>query len=495
MTSAPVRRRVVVLAAVASIMAALDTLVVATALTTIQRDLHASLDTLEWTVNAYNLSFAALLMTAAALGDRYGRARMFALGLTIFVIASAACGFARSAPELIAARAVQGVGAALVSSLALALVGAVFPAERRGAVLGGIQGATGLATACGPLLGGAIAQGLAWQWIFWVNVPIGLIAIPLALRRIPDSRGPDPALDLPGLTLVTTGAFALLYALMRGASTGWTTPAVLVAAATGSILLTAFVRWELRTPAPMLPMSLFRARGFTAGNTAVFLAFAALFAAVFFYPQLLQSVLGLSPLRTGVLLLPWTLTLVCCAPFAGKLTDRIGPRPVATTGLTFMALGMFRIATVSHPAMSYAPLIIPLIISGIGTALVVPATQSATLSAVHPDLIGKAAGASSTMREFGGVFGTALAATIFTTTGAYTTRETFTAGFRPAIAFAAALALLGALTSLGLPTRRKPTEPTNSRPAQSSLLTRFPRNRNNTGSSDVSRSTSSPPVH
>lgn len=448
------QRWVLVLGAIASCMAALDTLVVATALSTIRRDLGATIDTLEWTVNAYNLSFAVLLMTAAALGDRFGRTRMFALGLGIFAVASAACALSTSVAMLIAARAVQGAGAALLMSLALALVGAAFPEKGRGRAMGIVQGATGLATACGPLIGGTVAQGMAWQWIFWINVPIGLIAIPLVLNRIPESRGPDSALDLPGLALITGGATGIVWALVRGDITGWASIEVVVSAIAGLALLIAFGWWEARCPEPMLPLALFTSRGFSVGNSAIFLAFAALFTSVFFYAQFLQTVLGYDPLATGLRLLPWTMILFFCAPIAGVLADRFGERTILGIGLVSMAIGMLWIASVAEARMAYHSLVIPLILSGIGTSLAIPSAQSSVVGAVPQSAIGKAAGANSMMRELGGVFGIAIAAAVFAGFGGYGSPDEFVTGFKPAVTVGAALALLGALTALALPGRR-----------------------------------------
>lgn len=447
------RRWVLVLGAVASCMAALDTLVVATALSTIRRELGAG-DTLEWVVNAYNLSFAVLLMTAAALGDRFGRRRVFALGLGVFTVASAGCGLSTSVGMLIAARFVQGAGAALLMSLALALVGTAYPGEGRGRAMGIVQGVTGLATACGPLVGGAVAEGVAWQWIFWLNVPLGVIAIPLALNRIPESRGPDGALDLAGLGLLTGGALGIVWALVRGGSSGWGSAEIVGSVVAGLVLSAVFARWEMRSREPMLPMRLFAARGFAAGNAAIFLTFAALFASVFFYAQFLQTVLGYDALGAGVRLLPWTMVLFFCAPVAGVLADRIGERAVLVCGPALMAIGMVWIAAVADPAMSYGALVIPLIVSGVGTSLAIPAAQSAVVGAVEPEFIGKAAGANSMTRELGGVFGIAVAAAVFAAYGDYGSAVEFTAGFRRAITAGAGLAAAGALVALAVPGRR-----------------------------------------
>lgn len=447
------QRWVLALGAVASMMAALDTLVVATALGTLREDLGASLATLEWTVNGYNLSFAVLLITAAVLGDRFGRRRMFAVGLAIFVAGSAACAVAGSAGMLIAARVVQGAGAALIMSLALALVTAAFAPERRGGAIGVLEGVTGLAVACGPLVGGAVAEGLSWQWIFWVNVPIGLLAIPLVLTRIPESFGSEIAVDGVGLALVTGGALGVVWGLVRGNIVGWTDPEILLTLGGGIVALIGFAAWESRTRTPMFPVRMFTSRGFAAGNVAIFLTFAALFGAVFFFAQFLQMVFHYGPLGAGLRLLPWTLTLFFCAPLAGVLADRIGERPLMTVGLTLQAIGLGWIALLADPGMAYTAMVLPLVVAGIGVSMAIPTAQSAVVGAVEHGSIGKAAGANSMMRELGGVFGIAVVVAVFAGFGGYGSPGEFVDGFGPAIAVGAALSLLGAAVALALPGR------------------------------------------
>jgi EmrB/QacA subfamily drug resistance transporter len=448
------RRWVLALAVVASFMVALDTLVVSTALTTIRLDLGASIEALEWTVNAYNLSFAVLLMTASALGDRFGRRRLFAAGLLLFSVASAACALAPDAGSLIAARTVQGAGAAFVMPLALALVGAAFPPERRGAAIGALQGLTGLAVASGPLIGGAVAQGVAWQWIFWINVPIGLVAVPLALARIPESRGHDDALDPRGLALITAAAVGIVWGLVRGNGAGWGAFEVLASLALGALALAAFVAWEARAAAPMVPLRLFRSRAFSAGNGAMFLTLASLFAAVFFLAQFLQTGLGNDPLGAGLRLLPWTATLFFVAPVAGSLVDRYGERPFLVAGLSLQAAGMAWIALIADPGMTYATMVPALMIAGCGVSMALPAAQNAAVNAVEPAAIGKAAGINSTLRELGGVFGIAVSVAVFAGAGSYASAAAFSDGFVPAIAMAAALSLAGAVVGLAVPSRR-----------------------------------------
>ena len=318
-TNKAITRWVVALTGIGSLMAALDTLVVSNALNTIRLDLGASLAQLEWTVNAYNLSFAVLLITGAALGDRYGRRNMYALGLGLFTAASAACALAPNVGLLIAARAVQGAGSALLVPLGLALLSAAFPPERRGVAIGMFSAITGLAVASGPLIGGAVVQGINWEWIFWLNVPIGAVAVPLVLTRMKESFGPDTRLDVRGLALISTGVFGIVWGLVRGNPVGWGSLEVIGSLVAGAALVGAFVAWELRAPEPMLPMGFYRSRAFAAGNTATFFTFASLFSCVFFFSQLLQTDLGYGPLGAGLRLMPWTATFITVAPVVGSI--------------------------------------------------------------------------------------------------------------------------------------------------------------------------------
>jgi EmrB/QacA subfamily drug resistance transporter len=454
MTAKQMRTWAVVLTGVGSLMAALDTLVVSSALSTIRLDLGASLQQLEWTVNAYNLTFAVLLITAAALGDRFGRRRLYAVGLALFSAASAACALAPSVGWLIASRAVQGAGAALVVTLGLALLSAAFPPERRGAAIGIFSAITGLAVASGPFVGGAVVEGINWEWIFWLNVPIGLATVPFVLRRMNESFGPDSGLDVPGLGLVTGGAFGIVFALVRGNAAGWGSAEVVLALLGGALLVAAFVAWELRAAEPMLPMRFFRSRGFAAGNTAMFFTFASLFTGVFFFAQLLQTVFGYGPFEAGLRLLPWTATFMTVAPVAGMLADRIGERPFMVSGLVLQAIGMAWIALIAEPDMAYGQLVVPLIVAGIGVSLAIPSGQNSVVGSVDESAIGKAAGTNSMMRELGGVFGIAIAAAVFAGAGGYASAQAFADGFAPAIGVSAGFSLLGALAATMLPRER-----------------------------------------
>src|SRR5271154_2840910 len=452
---------VLALTGVGSLMAALDTLVVSTALATIRLHLHASVEQLEWTVNAYNLSFAVLLITAAAIGDRFGRRRFYAAGLGLFVAASAACALAPNVGLLIAARTVQGVGAAFIATLGLALLSAAFPPERRGAAIGIFSAITGLAVASGPLVGGAIVQGINWEWIFWVNVPIGLVAIPLVLTRMRESHGPLSALDIRGLALVTLAAFGLVWGLVRGNQSGWGSAEVLASLALGVSLMAGFVAWELRAREPMLPMRMFRSRAFSAGNAAIFFTFASLFGTVFFYAQLLQTGLGYGPLGAGLRLLPYTAMFMVVAPVAGALADRIGERPLLVGGLTLQTIGMAWLALIAKPDLAYSHMLAPFIIAGVGVSMAIPAAQNSVVGSVASEALGKAAGVNSMMRELGGVFGIALAVAVFAATGGYASAQAFTNGFGPAIGVSAGLALAGALAAAVLPSRRTTATQTN----------------------------------
>jgi len=445
---------VLALTAIGSLMAALDTLVVSTALSTIRLDLHASVEQLEWTVNAYNLSFAVLLITAAALGDRFGRRNLYATGLGLFAMASAACALAPSVGWLIAARTVQGAGAALIMPLGLTLLSEAFPPERRGTAIGIFSAITGLAVASGPLVGGAIVQGISWEWIFWVNVPIGLLALPLVLTQMRESHGPQAALDIRGLALVTLGALGVVWGLVRGNQAGWGSAEVLATLTAGVLLIGSFIGWELRAREPMLPMSFFRSRAFSAGNAAIFFTFASLFGTVFFYAQLLQTALGYGPLGAGLRLLPYTATFMTVAPIAGTLADRIGERPLLVGGLTLQTIGMAWLALIAKPDLAYSHMLAPFIIAGVGVSMAIPAAQNSVVGSVSSEALGKAAGVNSMMRELGGVFGIALAVAVFAGTGGYASAQAFTDGFGPAVGVSAGLALAGALSAVALPSRR-----------------------------------------
>jgi EmrB/QacA subfamily drug resistance transporter len=449
----------------ALVMVTLDNLVVTTALPVIRKDLHASLEGLEWTVNAYTLTFAVLLLTGAALGDRFGRRRMFAVGLTIFTLASAAAALAPSMGVLVAARAVQGAGGAIVMPLTLTILSAAVPAEKRGVALGAWGGIGGLAVALGPLVGGAVVSGLSWQWIFWINVPVGLVLIPIALRRLDETYGPSGKLDLPGVGLVSAGLLGIVWGLVRGNGQGWTSPEIVLALTGGAIVLVGFVLWELRTATPMLPMRFFRNRTFAMTNLASLLMFFGMFGSIFLLAQFFQTVQGYSPFGSGLRILPWTAMPIFVAPIAGALSDRIGGRRIIATGLALQAIGLGWIAAVSTPTTPYAELVAPFVLSGIGMALFFAPVANLVLSSVRPEEEGQASGANNAIRELGGVFGVAVLASIFAHYGGYGTGQSFVDGLTPAIWVGAVVVGFAAIAALMIPRRRRPAEVEVLRPA------------------------------
>jgi MFS family permease len=447
-------RWVVVLTGIGSLMAALDTLVVSKALSTIRLDLHASVEQLEWTVNAYNLSFAVLLLTGAALGDRYGRRNLFATGLALFAGASAVCALAPDIGWLIAARTVQGAGAALIMPLGLALLSAAFPPERRGAAIGIFSAITGLAVASGPLVGGHVVEGIDWTWIFWINVPIGLLAIPFVLTRMRESHGPDTSLDIRGLALVTGGALGIVWGLVRGNQAGWGSAEVIGVAAgrrpaRGGVRRLAAARPRADAADGLLPLAglLGRQRG-----------------------DLLHVRVAV---RRGVLLRPAAadrarLRAARRRAEAAALDrhvhdrspDRRRPgrpdreRPLLVGGLSLQALGLAWMALIAEPGLAYSHMLAPFVVAGVGVSMAIPAAQNSVVGSAGIDAIGKTAGTNSMMRELGGVFGIAVAVAVFAGSGSYASAAAFTDGFGPAIGVAGALALAGAAAGLAVPGRR-----------------------------------------
>jgi EmrB/QacA subfamily drug resistance transporter len=438
---------------VALFMVTLDNLVVTTALPVIRTDLHSGISGLEWTVNAYTLTFAVLLLTGAALGDRFGRRRLFTIGISIFTLASAAAALAPSIGALDAARAVQGLGGAIVMPLTLTILSGAVPPERRGLALGAWGGISGLAVAIGPLVGGAVVSGISWHWIFWLNVPIGLVLAPLALLRLRESHGPTTRLDLPGLVLASTGLFGIVWGLVRGNSVGWGSGEIIGALVVGFALLGAFVWWELRTASPMLPMRFFRNRTFALANVASLFMFFGMFGSIFLLAQFFQTVQGYSPLQAGLRILPWTAMPIFVAPIAGALSDRVGGHKLMGLGLALQAAGLAWIAAVSTPTTAYSALVIPFILSGVGMALFFAPVANVVLSSVSREEEGQASGANNAVRELGGVFGVAVLASVFSHYGGYQTGATFVDGLTPAVYVGAALVGVGSLAAFAIKRR------------------------------------------
>jgi len=446
------------ISSIALFMVTLDNLVVTTAIPVIRRDLHASLSSLEWTVNAYTLTFAVLLLTGAALGDRFGRKRVFALGISIFTLGSVAAALAPSVEVLNVARAAQGLGGAIVMPLTLTILSAAVPPEKRGLALGAWGGISGLAVAFGPVVGGAVVQGISWHWIFWLNVPIGVVLVPLALSRLQESYGPTAKLDLPGLGLVSAGLFGIVWGLVRGNSVGWASAEIVGALAAGAALVAAFVAWELRAEEPMVPMRFFRDRTFSLANTASLFMFFGMFGSIFLLSQFFQTVQGYSPLGSGLRILPWTLAPMFIAPVAGALSDRIPAKNIIGTGLALQAGALAWIAAVSTPTTPYSHLIVPFMIAGVGMALFFAPVANVVLSAVRPKEEGQASGANNAIRELGGVFGVAVLASIFAHAGGYRTADTFAHGMTTAVYVGAAVVALGAAAAFAIKRPRRKAE-------------------------------------
>jgi EmrB/QacA subfamily drug resistance transporter len=439
---------------IALFMVTLDNLVVTNALVSIREDLGATIEELEWTVNAYTLSFAVFLLTAAAIGDRLGRRKVFAAGLGIFTLASAAAAVAPSTDALIAARALQGLGGAVITPLSLTLLSEAFSAERRGLALGVWSGVAGLGVALGPVVGGAVVEGLSWQWIFWLNVPIGLALAPTALALLRESRGPNDRLDLPGVALASSGLMGVVYGIVRAQSLGWTSSTVLASIGAGIALLAAFVAWEGRTATPMLPMRFFRNRAFAATNGVSLAMYFGTFGAIFLLAQFFQVAQGYSPLEAGIRTLPWTAMPIFVAPVAGILSDRIGSRPLMVAGLALQAAGLAWLAAVSAPDVAYTALLPGFVMAGAGMALVFAPAANAVLGAVRPSEAGQASGATNTIREIGGVLGVAVLATVFTDAGGYGSPQAYVDGLVPAVWVGAVVLAVGAVVALLVPGRR-----------------------------------------
>jgi EmrB/QacA subfamily drug resistance transporter len=432
-------------------MVVLDNLVVNVALPSIHRDLGASIQALEWTVNAYVLAYAVFLLTGSALGDRFGRRRLFVGGITLFTLASAASALAPTSGALIAARAAQGIGAAIVTPLTLTLLADAFPAERRGVAIGVWSGISGVAVALGPLVGGAMIQAANWHWIFWINVPIGVVLVPLALNRLSESRGPTRKLDLRGLALASTGLFGIVFGLVRSQSQGWTSPEILISLIAGAALVVAFIVCELRTAEPMLPMSFFAKRSFAVTNAVSLAMYFGMFGSIFFLSQFLQNVLHNSPFHAGLKLLVWTGATMVVSPLAGFFSERYGSRLFMVAGLSLQATALGWLALIASTHQTYASMIAPFILAGAGMSLVFAPSANAILASVRTDQTGQASGATNAVRELGGVLGIAVLATVFTTHGSYASAQGYVNGLVPAMWVGVAVLAAGALIAAVLP--------------------------------------------
>jgi EmrB/QacA subfamily drug resistance transporter len=451
----PHRRLTVLLTAGAYLLITLDALVVVTALPSIHADLSGGAGNLPWIVNAYALTFAAGIITAAALGDRLGRRRTYVAGLLLFSLASAACALAPNLGLLIGFRAVQGLGAAIVMPLGLTLLTSSFPAERRGAVVGIWGGVAGLGVASGPLVGGVVTEGLDWHWIFWVNVPIGIAATVAVLRVLPETYGPRTRLDPIGMVTASGAMGSLVWGVLRAPQAGWGATEVLVALVLGVVLLAGFLAWESVSPAPMVPLSLFRSRVFAAASLTQFLMAASIFATAYVTSQYFQIARGDTPLGAGLRFLPWTMTPLLVAPVAGRLVDRIGARALAAPGLVLQAVGFVWLLHEAHTHAGYAGFVVPFVVAGVGISMALPAPSAAGLNAAPAALLGRAAGVLNTVQQLGQAVGVAVVTVVFDAHGSLDSPAQTLSGYEPALVTAATISLLGAAAALGISHQRR----------------------------------------
>lgn len=435
-------------------MATLDNLVMTNALPVLHVDLGASVEELQWFINAYTLVFASLILFAVALGDRFGRRTVFAIGIGLFTIASAAAAFSTDPTQLIVARAIQGLGGAGIMPLSLSLLAGSVEPRRRPLAIGIWGGIAGLGVAAGPLIGGAVVQGWNWQGIFWINVPVGIIAVPLILLVLPNAFGDKVRADIVGVLLAGLGVLGIVFGIVRGNPAGWDSLEVIGSLAAGAVLIVAFLLWELRSPAPLLPLRLFRDRSFSVANVVGFGFSFGMFGSVFILIQFLQIVQGNNPLQAAVLTTPWTMAPMVVAPLAGAFAGRIGTRRLIVAGLTLQALGLFWIAATMSATVAYTTLLPAFIAAGIGMGLVFAPSSTAVLANIRPEDTAKASGTNSTLREIGVALGIAVLTAVFTGAGGQLTPTGYVDAAIPAVFVGAAVLAATALVALLLPLGR-----------------------------------------
>lgn len=443
-------------------MSTLDNLVMTTALPAIRADLSASLEQLQWMVNAYTLAFASLMIAAASLGDRIGRRRAFVLGIGLFGAGSVASALAGSAGMLIAARAVQGAGAAAILPLSLTLLAGAVPAARRAMAIGIWGAVSGLGVALGPVIGGAVVDGISWQAIFWLNVPVTFVAIPLVLRALPESFGRRHRLDLAGVLLAGLGVLAIVWGVVRGNDDGWTSAPVLGRLLVGVALLAAFLWRERRAAHPLVPPRLFAVRSFSVANAAGFAFSVGAFGVVFVLSQYLQIGLGYSPFQAGLRTLPWTAAPMLVAPLAGLLAPRTGVRPLLTAGLVLQAAGLAWIGLIVAGTTSYPDFVPGLVLAGVGMGLTFAPSATAVLADMPEVEHGTASSVNATVRELGAAVGVAVVVAVFQAAGGTLSPDGYAGGLRPAMLVGAAVIAVGAAASVLMPAatgRRAPADP------------------------------------
>lgn len=465
---------VVVAASLPMFMATLDNLVMTNALPVLHAELGASIEQLQWFVNAYTLVFASLILVASALGDRFGRRTVFVAGIVLFGVGSVLAALSTDPAQLIAARAVQGLGAAGVMPLSLALISGAVPPRRRPLAIGIWGGISGLGVAVGPLVGGAVMEGWNWQAIFWLNVPVAIVALPLALWALPNTFGDRARLDVLGALLAGVGVLALVHAIVRGNDDGWGSASVVLELVAGGLLVIAFLGWQVRTSAPLIPLRLFRDRSFSVTNVVGFAFSFGTFGAVFLLIQFLQVVQGSSPLEAAVQTTPWTLAPMIVAPLAGIIAPRVGTRPLLVVGLLLQSIALGWIAATMSVDIDYAALVAPFVFAGVGMGLVFAPSATALLATLGVIDHAKASGVNWTLREIGLALGTAVMTAIFVGAGGELLPDLYVDAARPAIIVGSAVLLVAAALALLLPAGRSPRSAVeeDSAPAEPSLAGR-----------------------
>lgn len=438
---------ILVLTSLGFFMSMMDSMIVTTASTAIRADFHISVYTLQWALNAYNITIAAVLLVGVALGDKFGRRKIYNLGILTFTIGSVFCALSPNIDLLIISRIIQGVGASVMTPMSMAILTNSIPASERGKALGIWSGIGGLALIIGPSLGGLIVSQLAWQWIFWINVPVGLLTIYFSKQHLPESKGVNQPVNLVDAILVIVGFTSMIIALTEVTTVkNIIIPLIIIIF---SILIGIwFGIRQHQEQQPMIPLSLFKSFIFTGGNLATFLLYASMYGVVFFLPQFLQVVDHNNALGAGLKMLPWTGTLVIVAPFSGKAVDKFGEKIVAILGLLLQGIGYLLLAILVTSHSSYAVMIVPLIISGAGLSMAGPALQKAVLDSVAKNLIGKASGIYNVFRLFGGSVGTVIAVSVFYKFGSAITPILFANGFKAAMFSAGLISIIGCFCCL-----------------------------------------------
>ncbi|PXY90557.1 MFS transporter [Gilliamella apis] len=445
---------IIILTSLGFFMSMIDSMIVTTATTAIRNNFQISVNLLQWLLNSYNITIAALLLVGVSLGEKIGRKKVYLVGIAIFTIASICCALSNNIIELIISRMIQAVGACVMTPMSMAILTHSLPANIRGKALGIWSGIGGLALIVGPVLGGFIVATLSWQWIFWINLPIGIITIYFSHILLPESKGKEDKLNFTDLLLITISSAGIIWSL----SEITTQTSHVITTITGLSCLVLGILFIIRqkmTTTPMIPLILFHSKVFTNGNIATFLLYASMFGVLFFLPQYFLVFEKTNPLIAGLQLLPWTATLVVIAPFAGNAVDKFGEKIIATLGLFLQGIGYLLIILLVNVTNSYIAMAIPLMIAGMGLSMAGPALQKSVLSAVEPIYLGKASGIYNIFRLFGGAIGTTISVIIFNIFGGITNSIAFAHGFDAVLITTGVISLLGIVFSLKLTTRRK----------------------------------------